>query len=228
MPTDHELADAIAWELASTQATIGRFDDAAQGLHDLVARIDTKSANLAAVHNMLGSAELARGHAQDARHAFESASELLCKDGTTPPCVIVRLNLAEALLELSAAEAVPLLHALDADIAADEGRPRRRWRLLEARRLVAAGEAEAARAPLAPLLADARAATTPTLDDANVLAQIAAIEAQAGERDAALEDYRGAERRLATIWVGEPPQLALIRARIAALETPAVAPVSGP
>jgi serine/threonine-protein kinase len=232
MPTDHDLADAIAWELASTQATIGRFDDAADGLRALLAHIDTKSANLAAVHNMLGSSELARGDARAARQAYENAVRLLCTDGqATPPCVIVRLNLAEALLALGAAEAAPLLHALDADIGVADGRARHRWRLLEARRLLAAGEVRAARGLLAPLLAQARATTTePTLDDANVLAEAAAIEAQAGERDAALADYRAAERRLAAIWAGEPPQLAKIRARIAALEGPnaAAGAISGP
>ncbi|HEU4662547.1 MAG TPA: hypothetical protein VFS55_00810, partial [Dokdonella sp.] len=226
--TGHDLVDGIAWELASTQAAIGRFDAAANGLRELVARIDTKSANLAAVHTLLGSVELARGRAQAARLAFVDATRLLCAEGpATPPCLFVRLNLAEALVALGDAEAAPALRALDADIGSADGRPRRRWRLIEARRLVAADQFDAARTQLAPLLAAARTAAAPTLDDTNVLALAAAIEAHAGDRATALADYRAAEQRLATIWVGEPPQLAAIRARIAEL---AAAPgvVSGP
>ena len=232
MSTDRDLVDGIAWELASTQATIGRFDDAASGLRELLMHVDMKSANVAAVHNMLGSTEFARGRAQAAREAYVDATKLLCGEGpTTPPCVVVRLNLAEALVALGAAEAAPALRALDVDIGSADGRPRHRWQLLEARRLAAAGQLDAARAQLAPLLDAARAAPTPALDDANVLAEIAGIEARAGERDAALADYHAAERRLAAIWVGEPPQLATIRARIAQLDgttDAAAAAVNGP
>jgi tetratricopeptide (TPR) repeat protein len=234
---DSVLTIGIAWELASTQSAIGRFDAAAEGLRALLTRSGMKGANVAAIHNELGSVELARGRAGEAEGAFAQAIAILCADAaTSPPCLAVRLNHAEALLVLARRdEARAALASLDGDIGAGSGRPRRRWQLLDARRKLAGDDAKGAAATLEPLLATVRKSNEPaSLDDANVFAEAAAIEAAAGERAQALADWREAERRMSAVWTGVPPQLAEIRARIAQLEARAAAgdggatTVSGP
>jgi len=215
------IATGLTWELASTQQAIGRFDEAAEGLRGLLALGGMKDANLAAVHNALGSAELARGAPAAAEPQFARAAAILCPGGAgAPPCLAVRLNRVDALLALARRdEAAAELAALDRAIGSDGGRARARWRLLQSRLQLASGDAAGAAATLAPRLAEARAAAASAdpLDDAHVFAQAAAIERERGERAAALADYREAERRMAAAWTGTPPALADVRRQIAAL-----------
>ncbi|NCT66983.1 MAG: protein kinase [Rhodanobacteraceae bacterium] len=216
---DSNLAIGIAWELAGVQDDIGRFDAAAQGLRALLTHAGAKSANLAGLHNALGRAELALGHAAVAEGEFAQAQPLVCADGpATPPCLAVRLNRSEASLALGRLdEARTALAALDADIGDAGGRARQRWQLIESRRRLAAGDVAGAHAVLAPLLAAVRAAGVGSIDDAQVLVQAAAIEERRGERDAALADYRAAEQRMAATWVEVPVALADVRAHVASL-----------
>ncbi|MBN8739282.1 MAG: hypothetical protein BGP24_09070 [Lysobacterales bacterium 69-70] len=215
---DPQLVDAIAWELASLQSAIGRFDAAAASLRALRARITSKGANVAAIHNALGDAELAQGRAAEAAAAFAEAAALVCTDASSsPPCLAVRLNRAEALLALpDRAAARAALAALDADLGADSGRGRQRWTRLQAQQLAPDAPAAAA-ALLAPLAQQARAVAIPSLEQAKVLLQSGALAAQRGDTAAALADWRRAERGLAALWDGEPAPLAALRARIARL-----------
>jgi serine/threonine-protein kinase len=216
---DPQLVDAIAWELASLQSAIGRFDAAAASLRALRDRITSKGANIAAIHNALGDAELAQGRAAQAAAAFAEAAALVCTDATlsSPPCLAVRLNRAEALLALpDRAAARAALAALDADLGADAGRGRQRWTRLQAQQL-ALDEPAAAAALLAPLAEQARAAAIVSLEQAKVLMQSGALAAQRGDTAAALADWRRAERGFAALWDGEPAPLAALRARIARL-----------
>ncbi|MDC8015192.1 serine/threonine-protein kinase [Tahibacter soli] len=219
---DRNLADGIAWELAATQSAIGLFDAAAEGLRALLGRIDTKSANVAAIHNALGDAELSRGRAEEAEAAFANAVAIVCAGAAaSTPCLAVRLNRAEALLALARADdARAALASLDRDIGADATRARQRWSRLEAQWRFAAGDAAGAETLIAPLATAARTASPASLEDAKVLAQAAAIAAQRGDAAAALADARAAERILGGTWRGEPAPapLAAVRALIARLE----------
>lgn len=227
---DRGLVDAIAWELASTQLDIGRFDEAAAGMRALLARIDTKSANLAAIHNALGKAELALGHAGAAFAAFDRASQILCAgDADTLPCLAVGLNRAEALVALGRdADARDAVAALDEKIAADATPVRMRWRVVAAKARLARGDINGAFDVLAPRAASARQAhDSVDIADALVLSDAARIEALRGDSAAALADLREAERRMAALWQGTPPPLVDVRERIAMLDAAARAGKSG-
>jgi len=221
MGDNHEELDALAWELAEVQVTIGRFDEAVEGLRALQARVDMKSANTAAIDNELASTELELGRADAALAASRRSRDLICAGGTaSPPCLAVRLNQAEILLALAQDhEAADELGVLDREIGAEAKRARARWRLLEARRLRGAGESGRAASTLAPELVAARAAgDKATLADANVLEEAAAIDAADGDRVAERADLLAAEHAFARIWSVESPRLARVRRRIAALE----------
>ncbi|WP_386065916.1 protein kinase [Tahibacter sp. UC22_41] len=216
---DRHLVDGIAWELASLQSAIGHYDAAAAGLRAVLARITSKGANVAAIHNALGDAELAQGRATEAAAAFAEAAAIVCAESASaPPCLAVSLNRAEALLALpDRATAAAALVALDANLGTAAGRGRQRWTRLRAHQYFLDGEIDAAANGLAPLVAEARMAATGSLEQAKVLLQSAAIERQRGDAVAALADYRRAESYLVALWDGEPAPLAALRRQIAEL-----------
>lgn len=218
--TDQLLIDGISWELANVQLSLGRFDEAARGLRALAGRADRKSANLAAIDNALGNAESARGDAAAALAAFEQALHLLCADdAATPPCLVIGLNRAEALLAHGdRADARAALDRLDARIGADATAVRGRWRAIQAQAHLTAGDAEGAARMLAPRLEQARAATQDDAADARLLALAARIETARGQDAQALVDLREAERRMGRLWQGTPLPLAQVRAHIAQLQ----------
>jgi serine/threonine-protein kinase len=114
-----------------------------------------------------------------------------------------------------------VLTELDQQISDDASLSRERgfWRFVDAKARLARGDVEGASTVIAPRLAEARVPQDPPGPaDALVLSEAARIEALQGDRATALADLREAERRLALIWQGVPPQLAEMRARIAALE----------
>jgi len=221
MGEGHPQFEALTWELAELQVTVGRFEDALAGLRALQARARMKSANIAAIENQLARVELELGHADAALESSTRARDLLCAGGTaTPPCLVVRLNRVEIGLALGRfGEAATELAALEHEIPADAARARARWRLLEASRLRLGGDADAAAALLAGDLGAARGVGVQAgLAEAAVLAEGAAIAAARGDAAGERADLQAAEGAYARTWSVEPPRLARIRQRIAALD----------
>ena len=110
------------------------------------------------------------------------------------------------------------MSALAEKVGDDAAPARGRWRVVEARARFARGDAAGAADVIAPRVAQARdARDSVDIADALVLSDAARIEAQRGDSATALADLREADRRMARLWQGTPPQLADVRARIAAL-----------
>lgn len=219
--TDHLLVEGIRWELANLQLELGEFDTAARALRELAAAAADKSANGAAIHNALGHAELGRNDALAALAAFERAFALLCEStATSPPCVAIGLNRADAWVQSGRLEqADSALAELDARIGADAQAARARWRVVAAALRLAQGDADAAARILAPRAQQARAAGAHAdIADALALVLWARIARQRGEVGAELADLHAAERRMDALWEGQPAALIEVRARIRALE----------
>jgi serine/threonine-protein kinase len=216
--------NGAVYQLAKARFNIGRFEDAATGLRSLVGRDDKDPVpyNQAMSINLLGLAELALGRAEAALAEFRSARSLVCSSDrpASSLCLRIRLNEANAFVLLDRqAAARQALAELDRTLGNDSTVERKLWRVLEANARLARGDAEGAAAVIAPRLAQARqAGEYPAITDATALSEGARIEERLGDKAAALADLREAERRMALVWQGVPPQLAEVRARLATLE----------
>ena len=201
---DSGIAIGLAWELASAHSESGRFDEAIVEYRALLARMpDQKTANVAAIHNALGSALLAEGEAQSARDAFQQALDILCTESKdSAPCVVLALNHCDA--EISTPQDARCLTALAATAAASGGPVARRFELLRARAALLAGEPDRASDAIIRAQASDPATTTDPILHGQVLRLQAEIAAARGETASARALNAAAVTEFRQRWSGEP------------------------
>lgn len=215
------LWTGLTWELANAEDSVGHPAAAVAEFQRLLPHLDTmKEANVAAIHNALGSALLATGEAPAAVAELERAREAMC--GAAPPslpCVIVSLNQVDArLVAGETAAAAAQLQALQA--SAPSGRLALRWHWLQARLQWARGDLVGAQAALAAARDCLGTEAATPLDQARLAAIAAQIAESRGDRAGALQAWKSAEAAYAQVWADAPPVLQRVRARIAELSAP--------
>lgn len=210
----------LTFELAGTEDTLGRPENAIPEYRALLEQsAGKKSANMAAIHNALGSALVASGDAAAARAEFAEARSILCaQDAYSPPCIAIGLNAITADLGASELSSAQLgLADLKAAAQAGSARASMRWYWLESRLALASADTERALAALAASRAASDPAELAQWDQARLDAQEGSIAEVLGQRDAALAAFERAERIYDSIWQGEPAPLLEVRAHLARL-----------
>ncbi|MBI2397954.1 MAG: serine/threonine protein kinase [Xanthomonadales bacterium] len=204
---DSGLASGLAWELAGAHSELGRFPEAVVEYRDLLQRMpDPRSANVAAIHNSLGSALLAEGDADAAADSFLLARGILCAaDARIPPCLVLSLNHCDAELSRSARPAC--LAALEADAQAAGGAIARRHSMLLARAALRAADPTRAEA----LLAQAQSQDPDTTRDPILRGQVLRLQAEIasarGQPGQALRLNQEAVLAFRERWTAEPAAL---------------------
>ncbi len=217
---DSVIAQGLGWELANAHAELGRFAEARDEFRQLLANSGPiKAANVAALRNALGVALLNNGEAAAAMPELEQAAVVFCSDDASiPPCIAIRLNQAEAALQLDQRQQARrgLAEMRDAALAM-AGRAAMRWHLLASQLALREGDLASGGAELAA----SRAAVPKTpgpLDQARWLQQAAALAEAGGDRVAATDHLRQAESLYRSRWAASAPALQQLQADLVRLE----------
>lgn len=219
---DSLIALGLAWDLANAHSELGEFARARDEFRAQLRSSETlKSASVAAIHNALGVALLGNDEAHAGAAELAIAAAMLCDAAMdSPPCMAITLNQIDADLssgELAAAER--RLDQLRETALGYGGRAAMRWHWLNSRLQLQLGNLADAEHELAL----SRSATTESvgqIDQARWLTLDAEMAEARNDRPKALELLHQVQAIYQTIWIGNPPALQQVRARLDNGSTP--------